>query len=527
MGKTLKKQRKQAAKAAEEEAAKSGGVSGGNNVLAVIAKRLKYKLPANPKKKIKLTPLITEALNAHAWDDAATLLGVLEKAQDAGGEGVEIPKLGAVMRWVRAADLAGTEAIAAKLLAGVMRVAAGPQPHPAAAVPAVPAARAEGEGGEEHEDGAAKAAIPVRRFPPWVGPPAAEGINPPPQGGDAEGGEGAGAKALGPYKGRFGVVPLPPEYAGTNTNASTAPNPVAGAAAGTTALPHIAKDLKMYCTEPGTIQWADNASRPPVQRVEVPHVPGAFCLVGALSRHECAQIIACAEEMGYTVDPDYVMSASARAGAAGAGVSAHNASAARNGGSGGGERGAAGCVWLADESLQGPLYERVAHLLPQRLCGGDLAGLNCRWRLYRYDKGSVYRPHVDGAWPGSGIKDGKYEFDAFGDRWSRLTFLVYLNDGFEGGCTTYYTPAQPGSGACLEAHSVKPVCGNIMVFPHGDTMGSLVHEGAAVTSGSKYVIRTEVLYKLAPGVTAGGAGAPQAAMPVPVPFKRRDGAAKA
>lgn len=43
----------------------------------------------------------------------------------------------------------------------------------------------------------------------------------------------------------------------------------------------------------------------------------------------------------------------------------------------------------------------------------------CRWRLYRYDKGAVYRPHVDGAWPGSGIRDGHYVFDAYGDRWSR------------------------------------------------------------------------------------------------------------
>jgi hypothetical protein len=58
--------------------------------------------------------------------------------------------------------------------------------------------------------------------------------------------------------------------------------------------------------------------------------------------------------------------------------------------------------------------------------------------------GAVYRPHVDGAWPGSGVDaaTGEYVFDALGDRWSRLTFLVYLNDGFEGGCTTYYTPSE-------------------------------------------------------------------------------------
>eukprot|EP00955_Chlamydomonas_euryale_P003022 32029-Chlamydomonas_euryale.AAC.1 len=54
---------------------------------------------------------------------------------------------------------------------------------------------------------------------------------------------------------------------------------------------------------------------------------------------------------------------------------------------------------------------------------------------------AVYRPHIDGAWPGSGLVDGKVVFDFYGDRWSRLTFLIYLNDGFDGGSTTFYTPS--------------------------------------------------------------------------------------
>ena len=47
----------------------------------------------------------------------------------------------------------------------------------------------------------------------------------------------------------------------------------------------------------------------------------------------------------------------------------------------------------------------------------------------------------------------------------------------------------------LEARGVSPRCGNVLVFPHGDTMGSLVHEGSAVTAGVKYVIRSDVLYE--------------------------------
>lgn len=64
--------------------------------------------------------------------------------------------------------------------------------------------------------------------------------------------------------------------------------------------------------------------------------------------------------------------------------------------------------------------------------------------LCRCRPGAVYRPHVDGAWPGSGVDPatGEYVFEAYGDRWSRLTFLVYLNNDFEGGCTTYYTPSE-------------------------------------------------------------------------------------
>jgi hypothetical protein len=44
-------------------------------------------------------------------------------------------------------------------------------------------------------------------------------------------------------------------------------------------------------------------------------------------------------------------------------------------------------VWLVDDSVLQPLYDRVKHLLPQELGGGALAGINARWRLYRYTPG--------------------------------------------------------------------------------------------------------------------------------------------
>ena len=124
---------------------------------------------------------------------------------------------------------------------------------------------------------------------------------------------------------------------------------------------------------------------------------------------------------------------------------------------------------------------------------GEVNGLNKRLRCYKYDGGNVYRPHVDGAWPGSGVVDGKYQYDMYGDRWSKLTFILYLNEDFEGGATTFFTPSsQFGS---LDTTGVRPRMGSVLCFPHGDTAGSLVHEGSAVSSGTKYIARSDVLYK--------------------------------
>jgi len=233
---------------------------------------------------------------------------------------------------------------------------------------------------------------------------------------------------------------------------------------------------------------------PVPQRHDIPHVPGAMLLTGILTPLECAQFIVAAERLGYT--PDAV-------------------------------DGIDNVVWLADDSLLGPIYERVQALLPQFLEGHQLCGVNARLRLFRYYPGAEYRPHIDGAWPGSGLEaDGSYTDDAFGaDRHSRLTFLVYLNDGFTGGATTFFLPGpdavaggdseaggsldgcidtgvqaavkEDGVGY-IEVRKVEPQLGAVLVFPHGSASGSLVHEGSAVTQGVKYVIRSDVLYTSKP-----------------------------
>jgi hypothetical protein len=171
----------------------------------------------------------------------------------------------------------------------------------------------------------------------------------------------------------------------------------------------------------------------------VPFVPGAQCLLGVLSAAECKQIIAAAEAIGYNANVDYTFggalggdggaeaggqseqrqqqqqqigeaaveedavappAAATTADAAAANGVASPAAAAAAQQQQSAARGhaaelvgmqqggpAQGCVWLVDDSVLQPLYNRVKHLLPQELGGGALAGINARWRLYRYTPG--------------------------------------------------------------------------------------------------------------------------------------------
>lgn len=230
-------------------------------------------------------------------------------------------------------------------------------------------------------------------------------------------------------------------------------------------------DFILYHSNPGTI--TPDTSKPPVRRINVPNVPNAFLLADVLSRSECRQIVAATEAIGYTGDAPLVGIASESVS-----ILAHN------------------FFWLADEQFLTTLFERCKPHFPPVMGGGEVLGLNARFRVYRYVPGAIYRPHIDGAWAGSGLDPvtGKYLYDAYGDRWSRLTFLLYLNDEAEGGTTTFFVPsAQVGF---MDAFPVTPRMGAVLCFPHGDIEGSLLHEGSPVLNGAKYVIRTDVLYKV-------------------------------
>lgn len=122
---------------------------------------------------------------------------------------------------------------------------------------------------------------------------------------------------------------------------------------------------------------------------------------------------------------------------------------------------------VRDEELHQTLQRRLLPHLPSPLSERSLAGLKRTMRCYRYEVGEFFGLHSDQSYSG---EDGTQ---------SLLTCMVYLNDDCEGGETRF-----PEIHECI-----SPQRGMALLFQH-----MVLHEGCAVTKGTKYVLRTDVLY---------------------------------
>ena len=125
-------------------------------------------------------------------------------------------------------------------------------------------------------------------------------------------------------------------------------------------------------------------------------------------------------------------------------------------------------------------------------------GLNECIKIGRYETGCHFSPHIDGPW----IPDENCA--------SILTLVLYLNDSesptfpLKGGATNFLLPSSSSSssdpssttliGRSQRDHeilcSVTPKTGNALLFRH-----DLLHEGAPLLDGRKYILRTEVLFR--------------------------------
>jgi hypothetical protein len=184
--------------------------------------------------------------------------------------------------------------------------------------------------------------------------------------------------------------------------------------------------------------------------VEIQQLDGSkiFVLRNFLLRERCEQEIARSEQVGYedapiTTGSGFVMRKDIR----------NNARIMRD-----------------DPALAEELYQQAKPFLPQEWYGWRPVGFNERFRYYRYDPGQKFAPH----------SDGYFQRDN-GER-SQFTFMLYLNDGFEGGATAFHKSDPP--------LLVQPECGMALVFYHHQ-----LHEGMPVLRGRKYVLRTDVMYR--------------------------------
>lgn len=119
-----------------------------------------------------------------------------------------------------------------------------------------------------------------------------------------------------------------------------------------------------------------------------------------------------------------------------------------------------------EPALAEKLWQRARAHLPAEPDGAMPVGLFDLFRFYRYDVSERFNKHKDGSIQVS---------EQVASRW---TFLLYLNDDFEGGETEF------------EDLTVVPKLGTALCFRH-----ELRHKGCPVLKGRKYVLRTDVLYQ--------------------------------
>lgn len=161
-----------------------------------------------------------------------------------------------------------------------------------------------------------------------------------------------------------------------------------------------------------------------------------------------------------------------------------------------------------DASLAEVIWQRLQPLVPARLvlqapdvlgdrhwwssypeASGvwEACGLNECWRFAKYYPGDCFMCHCD------------FPFEkAAGADMSMLTANIYLNSGFRGGKTRFYLSDDPhfewGSDFGAPDFEVAPRAGRCLLFrqPPGRTYW---HDGEGVSSGRKYLLRSDVMYR--------------------------------
>lgn len=117
---------------------------------------------------------------------------------------------------------------------------------------------------------------------------------------------------------------------------------------------------------------------------------------------------------------------------------------------------------IVDKTISKWLEEKLFKVYPQIQQEGAVA-LPETIRFYEYCPQHKFKMHKDGHWEENGLK-------------SKWSFLIYLNENYEGGEIDF------------RGLKIKPSTGQAIIFPH-----KTWHEGAEVIAGIKYVMRLDIL----------------------------------
>jgi prolyl 4-hydroxylase len=129
-------------------------------------------------------------------------------------------------------------------------------------------------------------------------------------------------------------------------------------------------------------------------------------------------------------------------------------------------------IVINDLIISDNLFKRLQPHLPKTIDRFKLRRLNERLRFYRYKMGQKFAPHMD------------HWYQPSDREITLLTVLVYFNSNFNWGETRFMEQLEK---------VIRPEPGLVAVFQH-----KIRHEGCEVLSGTKYALRTDVIYSLDP-----------------------------
>lgn len=229
---------------------------------------------------------------------------------------------------------------------------------------------------------------------------------------------------------------------------------------------------------PSLPTWANNKEneinldenlKPNIKRIDLDNVPGAFQLLNVFTAQECENFIKQTEELGYLEDAAVSLPRSVR----------HNDN----------------ITWVVDDLTHDIIWNRCKDYMidnKEIFYGKKTLGINKRFRFYKYSEGDFFKLHSDGSWPGSRVVNKELIADFYKDRYSQMTFLILLSEDFQGGETQFIV----NKNGEKELVNIRTPKGGVLCFPHGLHPLHCLHSSNTITSGIKYIIRTDVLFEV-------------------------------